>query len=88
MSGQAFEINGEHVVLEVVKDLIISHPELFFVMKRHFAHQETLCLSVSVCARQILNNALTLARNMIDIHKYNAEGKANIFKCFFINLGI
>ena len=25
---------------------------------------------------------------MIDIHKYNAEGKANIFKCFFINLGI
>ena len=44
-------------------------------------------MSVCLCVRQILNNALTLARNMIDIS--TAQRAKQIFSyVFFINLGI
>lgn len=42
------QVSGEHVVLEVIEDLIMVHPEFCFEMRRHFAHQETFCSCLCV----------------------------------------
>ena len=39
VSGQSLEMNGEHVVSEVIEDFIISRPELVFEIWWHFPPQ-------------------------------------------------